>query len=107
MAYDGKLDDRIAGIVLPWGATRKQMFGGTCYLLNGNMMAGVHKDNLIVRLGEQQSSAALDEAFVGPFDITGRPMRNWVMVAPEGLADDKLRRWLDRARAFAASLPPK
>ena len=41
-------------------------------------------------------------------DITGRPMKGWVMVSPEGLrSDDALKSWLRRARDFAATLPPK
>ena len=107
MAFDGELDDRIADVVLPWGATRKKMFGGTCYLLNGNMVAGVHKDYLIARLGEQEGAAALEEPFVEAFDITGKPMKGWVMVGPKGVGGAELERWLDRARTFVSSLPAK
>ena len=45
MAYNEELDSRIAEIVSDWGAIRKKMFGGTCYLLKGNMMCGVYKTN--------------------------------------------------------------
>jgi hypothetical protein len=107
MAYDEALDDRIAPIALPWGAVRKKMFGGTCYLLNGNMLAGVYRDSLILRLGEASGDAALGETFVRPFDITGRPMRGWVMVDPGGFDGEALDRWLDRARVFVESLPAK
>jgi hypothetical protein len=106
MAYDVELDGRIADVVAPWGATRKAMFGGTGYMLNGNLMAGVHKDRLVLRLGDEQGAAALEQAHVLPFDITGRPMIGWVMVERDGIGDD-LKRWLDMARAHAESLPPK
>jgi hypothetical protein len=107
MAYDEELDARIAEAVASWGATKKKMFGGTCYLMHGNMLCGVHKDRLIVRLGEQAGAAALDEAHTRPFDITGRPMKGWVMVSPQGYAGSGLHPWLERARVFVAALPPK
>jgi hypothetical protein len=107
LAYDEELDQRISDIASPWGATRKKMFGGTCYLLNGNIMAGVHGERLILRLGDEDGSAAMEEAFVDPFDLTRKPMAGWVQVDPPGFAGDKLEEWLARSRTFAASLPPK
>jgi hypothetical protein len=44
---------------------------------------------------------------VRPFDLTGRPMRGWVVVAGEVLDDDVLDRWVAQARTFVAGLPPK
>ncbi len=84
-----------------------QVFGGTCHLLNGNMMAGVYKDSLVLRLGTEGAEIALKQPFVSPFDITGRPMTGWVMVDPRGVEGAALSRWLAKAREFAASLPPK
>jgi hypothetical protein len=107
MAYDEQLDQRVSDIASPWGVTRKKMFGGTCYLVNGNMMAGVHGARLILRLGEDDGSVALGEPFAAPFDLTGRPMAGWVQVDPPGFEAEKLQVWLMRARRFAASLPPK
>jgi hypothetical protein len=107
MAYDELLDARITAIVADWGATRKKMFGGTCHLVRGNMLCGVHNDNLIVRLGEQMGTAALDEPNTRPFDITGRPMKGWVMVSPAASAGRALNDWLARARTVVSTLPPK
>ena len=45
---------------------------------------------------------------VREFDMTGRPMRNWVLVGPPRIAaDDELAAWTDRGVSFARSLPPK
>ena len=107
MPYDEELDARITDAVAPLETVRKTMFGGTCRILHGNMMAGVYKDYLILRLGEQAAAAALEEPLVRPFDITGRPMRGWVMVEPPGAEGDALERWLALAQAYAESLPPK
>jgi hypothetical protein len=37
------------------------MFSGVGFLLNGNMLVGVWKDSLIVRLGPEKGDAALKE----------------------------------------------
>ena len=107
MGYDEDLDARISDIVKDWGATRKKMFGGTCHLLHGNMLCGVHNEYLIVRVGQEVASEALEEPHVRPMDITGRPMRGWVMIEPKGYRGDGLRAWLERARVFVSILPPK
>ena len=83
------------------------MFGGLAFLTDGNMTVGVHGDDLIVRLAPGDTDAALTEPGVRPFDITGRPMRGWILVAGEVLDDDILDRWIGRARTFVATLPPK
>ena len=107
MAYNEELDERIAETISNWGTQRKKMFGGTCHLLKGNMLCGVNKDYLILRLGEHVGSIALKKPFVKPFDITGRPMKGWVRVAEGGFQGSDLEAWLDKARDFVETLPPK
>lgn len=107
MPYDERIDDHVTDRLSSWRTTKKKMFGGTCHLINGNMMCGVYKDFLILRLGDMQAQKALKEPHVKPFDITGRPMKGWVMVTPEGFKGKKLGKWLEQANAFAAALPPK
>ncbi|MCZ7582585.1 MAG: TfoX/Sxy family protein [Deltaproteobacteria bacterium] len=86
----------------------KKMFGGVGYLLRGNMSVGVHKNDLIVRVGEAAYGDALKKPHARVFDITGRVMKGWVMVAPAGVKDNKiLKAWVDLGVKFAASLPPK
>jgi TfoX/Sxy family transcriptional regulator of competence genes len=105
--YDPQLDERIQGIIADWGTISKKMFGGTCHLLNGNMMCGVYRDYLILRLGEEAGKSALDQTHTKPMDITGRPMKGWVMVEQEQLTDAALEEWLGKARAFVETLQPK
>lgn len=109
MPYNEKIDERIKKIVSGWKNTEaKKMFGGVCHLLNGNMFGGVYKDYLILRLGEENAEKAFELPFVKPFDITGKPMRGWVMVRSEGFAsDEELREWLDKAKEFVLTLPSK
>ncbi len=107
MAYDEKLDARVTAAIAGWGTTRKKMFGGTCHLINGNMLCGVYKSFLILRLGEQAAQEALEHPGVKPFDVTGKPMRGWVMIEANTLDRAGFLKWLKRSRLFVATLPPK
>ena len=109
MAFDEHLAKRVrAAMSLHKGMTEKKMFGGSGFLLNGNMCVGVWKDSLIVRLGPEQSAVALKQPHVGEFDITGRAMKGWAMVAPPGLRDDeRLFEWIERSVTFVKDLPAK
>ena len=109
MAFDEALAGRIRdGLARKKNIKERKMFGCICFLLNGNALVGVWKDRLIARLGPDEGEAALRESHVRAFDITGRPMRNWVAVEPEGVEDDdQLGDWIDRAIKFVKTLPRK
>ena len=87
----------------------KRMFGGVGFLLNGNLLIGVRKDSLLVRLGPEQGDEALKEAHVSEFEITGRgTMEGWEVVGLEGAqSDDQLKGWIERATRFVGKLPAK
>ena len=109
MPYDENLDARIRTVVDRWpGTAAKRMFGGMCHLVNGNMLGGVYKEYLILRLGPEAAERAMAKGPARPCDITGRPMKGWVMMPPEAISDDAvLKDWLLRARAFVETLPGK
>lgn len=86
----------------------KTLFGCMCFLLNGNVVVGVWKNSLIVRLGQEGSEEALLEPHVKDFDITGKAMKGWVVVAPESIeADDQLSAWIQKAAKFVGKIPAK
>jgi TfoX/Sxy family transcriptional regulator of competence genes len=109
MAFDEALAERVRGAVAGVdGVVEKRMFGGLAFVVNGNMAVGVHGDDLIVRLAPEQTEEALAEPGVRVFDMTGRPMKGWVLVGPQALdGDDALGGWVTRGLDFAESLPPK
>ena len=109
MAYDKGLAQRVRqALVNQLGIVEKEMFGGIGFLLRGNMCCGVHRDELIVRVGPEEHSAALAKPHARPFDLTGRPMKGWVFVAPTGYeSDEALKGWVRQGVQFALSLPPK
>ncbi len=109
MAFDVKLAGRIRKrLGKRAGFVEKKMFGGIAFLLNGNMCCGVHGAEMIVRLDPEETDTALSERHTRLFDLTGRPMKGWILVEPKGLATDgQLGKWVRVAAKYAASLPPK
>ena len=109
MAFDESLAARIRdALARTKGVEEQKMFGCVCFLLDGDALAGVWKDRFIARLGPDEGEAALRERHVRAFDITGRPMRNWVAVEPEGVEDDdQLNDWIRLALEFVTTLPAK
>ena len=109
MAYDETLAARIRQhLARRKNVEEKKMFGGVGFLLHGNMLVGVWKDSLIARLGPDEGEAALREPHVKEFDITGRAMKGWVLVGPEGVQnDEEFTDWIERATRFVRTLPAK
>lgn len=109
MAFAETLAARIRkGLARKKGIEERKMFGGVGFLLNGNMLVGVWKDSLIVRLGDEQGAEALLEPHVKPFDISGKAMKGWAMVTPAGIEDDdQLKAWIQRSIKFVGKLPGK
>lgn len=109
MAYDEGLAQRVRDILVDRAdVEEKQMFGGLSFMLGGNVACGVIKEDLIVRVGPDADTTALEKPFARPFDFTGRPMKGWIMVAQDGLdADEDLEDWVQMGLQFALSLPPK
>jgi TfoX/Sxy family transcriptional regulator of competence genes len=107
MPYSETLAERIRRrLARQKNVEEKKMFGGIGFLLNGNMCVGVWKESLIAGVGPEQYEEALQEPFVGEFDITGRAVKGWVLVAPEGIEDeDQLQEWIQRALKFVGTLP--
>ena len=109
MAYDEKLANRIrAELGQKNGLSEKKMFGGLAFLLNGNMCCGVHSEEMIVRLAPNQTDATLSKQHTRIFDMTGRPMKGWILVHQDGLKTDaELAEWVQLGVGYASSLPPK
>ena len=109
MAFDEKLADKIRDLFKgKRHIAEKKMFGGLCFTVNGHMLCGVEKDNLVVRVGPDQYDWALKQKHARPMDFTGRPLKGFVYVAPQGYrALSSLKKWLDLATDFVGSLPSK
>ena len=108
MAYNLKLAERIRFQLDGIPIVEKKMFGGVGFLVNGNMACGLNKDDLIVRVDPERHAALLRKPHVHPFDMTGRPMKGWLVVEGDGIkTDQQLNTWIKEGIEFALTLPPK
>ncbi len=105
-----ELTEKIRGIIGDDpNVSERKMFGGVCFLLNGNMLCGSTKQgDLMLRVGKDRQAQARSRPHAREMDFTGRPMAGFVFVDPDGINDKaQLEDWIALATEFVASLPPK
>ena len=108
MAHNLKLAERIRSELAGIPSVEKKMFGGVGFLIHGNMACGVHKENMIVRVDPERHDKLLKKTGAKIFDITGKPMKGWLMIEPEGCKTKKqMSAWAREGIEFALTLPPK
>jgi TfoX/Sxy family transcriptional regulator of competence genes len=109
MPYDAGLAARLEAVLSGRpGYQEKKMFGGIGWMLNGNMSVGIYKEWLIARVGAEAGKKALSNPHAKPMDITGKPMKGWIMIAPEGIDKDRdLEEFVRLAEGFVKTLPRK
>ncbi len=108
MPYDAHLLDLMRRALSDHpGIQEKKMFGGYCWMLNGNMLCGVEVGRFMFRVGKELEEEALEKAGTSPMDITGRPMRGIIWVEADAALDAGLEGWIAFASRFVGSLPPK
>ena len=97
MAYDEYLADRI-NIVLKSKQVffkEKRMMGGTTFMVNDKMCVGVINSNLMARIDPDIYDEELTKKGCRQMDFTGRPMKGFVFVEPEGIdTDEDLEYWI-------------
>jgi TfoX/Sxy family transcriptional regulator of competence genes len=109
VAYDEGLAERLREALGEYpGIGEKRMFGGICFLSRDYMFLGIADDSLMVRVGPDAYEAALARPHAREMDFTGKPMKGYVFVAPEGFGDDTaLAWWIEQAHGFVQTLPAK
>ncbi len=109
MSYDEKLAVRVRKTLnRKQGFSERKMFGGICFMLNGNMCGGVLDDDLIVRVMPDEYAAMMKRPHTRAFDFTGKPMKGFVVVAPKGCrTETALKNWVAVGTHCASTLPAK
>lgn len=103
MAYDELLADRIRNTLADKNISAREMkmMGGLCFMVDEKMCVGIVKNNLMARIGEEAYSNSLSKKGVQPMDFTGRPMKGYVFIEPEGVdMDDDLSYWVQLCLDF-------
>jgi TfoX/Sxy family transcriptional regulator of competence genes len=101
------LADRLRAVLPAKDLSEQKMFGGVGFMLKGNMIAGASKRGLLLRVGKERYRDALARTGVRPMEMRGRPVEGYVRVDAASLSDMALRDWINLARAFVKTLPPK
>ena len=97
MAYDELLADRLRQSLhyKQIQFIEKKMMGGLCFMVDNKMCVGIVKNYLMARVGPEQYNLALNKNGCKPMDFTGRPMKGFVFVEPEGIdMEDDLNDWV-------------
>lgn len=108
MAYSEHLADRVRSRLSSSGRVEeRKMMGGLVFMLNGKMCVGVDidkknkTDRLMVRVGKLPYEELLTREGSRPMDFTGRVMRGFLFVDPQGFDSDKdLDFWIEKAVEF-------
>lgn len=103
MAFDEQLAERVRSEFARRAVAfeEKRMMGGLCFLVDGKMCVGVEGEQLMVRLAPDFYETALERVGCVPMEFTGKPMRGFVFVKPEGWRSAKqFRAWFDDALEF-------
>jgi hypothetical protein len=109
MARDPGLEELVQSSVGdPRGLTGKAMFGGWGFMLHGNLLCGVRRGSLMLRVGPENEEWALEIPGVSAVEMRGRRMRGYVRALPEAYSNDRVReRLMGAAVEFVRGLPKK
>ena len=100
-----RFHEAVAGVE---GVEVRPMFGYPAAFIGGNMTAGLHQESFIVRLPDDERTARLAEGWTTFEPMPGRPMREYVTLPADVVADVAAARdWIERAAAYVRTLPPK
>ncbi|MCB9228046.1 MAG: TfoX/Sxy family protein [Deltaproteobacteria bacterium] len=84
------------------------MFGGLCFLHNGNMLCGVAKGKMVARVGPDAYESALKQKNVTEMDFTGKPLKGMVYILESGTKrKDSVKKWVENSLEFTKTLPKK
>lgn len=103
MAYNEFLGERINNALKNMGIPfeEKKMMGGLAFMVDEKMCVGVIEENLMARIDPEVLEEALTKKGCKPMDFTGRPMKGFVFIEPEGIdLDEDLDYWIDLALEF-------
>jgi TfoX/Sxy family transcriptional regulator of competence genes len=103
MAYNEFLGERIGIALKRKGVSfeEKKMMGGLAMMVDEKMCVGVIKDNLMARIDPDIYETALSRDACKPMDFTGKRMKGYVFVEPEGIdQEEDLEYWLELALEF-------
>ena len=90
MAYDEHLANRTRELLFgKRNVKEKKMMGGLTFMVNDKMCVGILNDDLMARIDPDVYESALEKTGCRIMNFTGRPMKGFVFVGPEGTKSKK------------------
>ena len=103
MAYDEYLAERVRINLKERNIStvEKKMMGGLCFMVDDKMCVGITDNRLMARIGEEAYAEALKKEGCNKMDFTGREMKGFVYVQPDGMdMDSDLDYWIQLCLDF-------
>lgn len=100
MAYNEFLADRMRLVLKEKSVhyLEKRMMGGLTFMVDDKMCVGIVKDDLMARIHPDIYEEALKREGCKEMNFTGRPMKGYVFISPEGTdMDTDLAYWIQLA----------
>ncbi len=84
------------------------MFGGLCFMLNGNMLVGTFRGGMMVRVAREDHAATVKLPGAAAMVMKDRVMQGFTLVDAGAVeCDTALHDWIGKALAYNATLPGK
>ncbi|GJM32190.1 MAG: hypothetical protein DHS20C18_11910 [Saprospiraceae bacterium] len=103
MAIDEHLADRMRQFFAEKKVTpeEKKMMGGLGFMVDDKLCIGIYKGGLMARTDPEEEATLSNKLGAEPMIHGGRPMKGYIMVAPEGFdSDDDLEFWIRKCLEF-------
>ncbi len=102
------LEDRLSIALGAFVTERKRMFGGLCFMLNGNMLMGTFRGGLMARVSKATHAEAMAMPGASAMTMKDRVMEGFILIEADAVVDNlALQRWVDMTLAYNATLPAK
>ena len=102
------LEDRLSLALGAFPTERKRMFGGLCFMLNGNMLMGTFRGGLMARVAKATHTKALRLPGASAMATQGRVMEGFILIDADSVeTDEALQVWVGMALEYNGTLPAK
>ena len=102
MAYNEHLANRTRELLLSQRKVEeKKMMGGLAFMVNNKMCVGIISEDLMARIDPAAYESAIEKKGCREMNFTGRPMKGFVFISPEGTRTKKdLEYWVKLSLDF-------
>lgn len=102
------LEDRLTKALTAHKPIAKRMFGGTCFMVRGNMLVGTFRGGMMARVAKEEHADTVKLPGASAMEMKGKVMEGFILIDAKSVESDAaMKRWIDMALAYNATLPAK